>query len=275
MCKWEVKYLRDIPCFLSNKEFSREMRTEYRKLYENIADDDLTASILPEGYLKLQAEQMAKYIKENITQLDGYNLADIGSGKGYFINNIIKLNLKSISAIDISLKLLLTIENHKKIKKYLANAENLPFYDQFHIITTSDVIEHVVNLGNFMVSLNNSLKKGGWLFVRTPMNENLLKYTKLYKCKYDFVHLRNFNKEILMRIMKDSGFRVKKIYYDGFWDDKIKKIWEKPYFNTFKQLVINSRNSYKNINQTIGCLFFEPTEIIVIAQKVSNITAGR
>lgn len=120
-----------------------------------------------------------------------------------------------MSAVDISLNYLSELGKNSSLELIAADAENLPFKNHFDFIVSTDVLEHVLNPGNFMYSLNEALKPEGTVVVRVPIDEDLLIYSSFLGCQYDIVHLRSFNKSLLRQVFKNSGFSVKEIKLSG------------------------------------------------------------
>jgi SAM-dependent methyltransferase len=96
------------------------------------------------------------------------------------------------------------------------NAERLPFRETFDLLVSTDVMEHVLNLGSFLVSVNQSLRNGGVAIIRVPYRESLIAYSAQAGCKYEFVHLRTFNRRSLSDAMEGAGFAVEHTWLDGF-----------------------------------------------------------
>jgi hypothetical protein len=69
----------------------------------------------------------------------------------------------------------------------LTNAGDLPFAEAFDIVTATDIMEHVLNVGSFISSLNGALVVGGDAYVRVPYPEDLLPYSPHLDCEYRFV----------------------------------------------------------------------------------------
>ena len=64
-------------------------------------------------------------------------------------------------AVDITLEYFKQFELENQVTPLLANGENLPFREEFDIITNTDVLEHVFNVGSFLISIYEALKPNG------------------------------------------------------------------------------------------------------------------
>lgn len=150
----------------------------------------------------------------------------------------------------------------------LANAENLPFKEEFDVVVASDIMEHVLSPIDFLLSANMSLKPGGLLLLRVPFEENMLQYSRLLGAKYKFAHLRNFSKRNLTLILQQAGYQIKNIHYDGYSIHQVRNL-----FNMKEKIVeilqkFYSEESYINqIPNWIGRILMKPLEVAVLVKK--------
>lgn len=274
-CSWEGTKLNKIKNFLSTEDRKDPTILSYTENYDIIAEDDLHSSIQSPRYIQLQAENLAKLINVNPNS----SVCDIGIGQGYLLKEVLKKGVKNITAIDIAAAYLKKFEDDSRIDLVLANAENLPFENQFDVITTTDVLEHVLNVGSFLYSVNRALKMDGMLYLRVPYRENLIHYSPFFGCKYKFVHLRTFNKETLRDYMHAGGFEVIKLRLDGFWYTDPQSFWtknekrEERFKKSMKKLMKNLKN-VEEVNKWpnwFAKLLMRPFEIGVVAKKVKNL----
>jgi cyclopropane fatty-acyl-phospholipid synthase-like methyltransferase len=151
-----------------------------------------------------------------IHNIPGAKICDIGSGKGFLVRRLVKAGAKSVMAVDITTEYFNTFIDDERVTPIIANAENLPFKEEFDVITSTDVLEHVLNAGSFLISVYEALKPNGMAYIRVPYKEDLLNYAPQRGCKYKFVHLRSFNKDLLRGLVTSAGFEVQKFHLDGF-----------------------------------------------------------
>jgi SAM-dependent methyltransferase len=166
----------------------------------------------------------------------------------------------------------------------LADAEYLPFKEEFDIIVSSDVIEHVLNVGSFLDCVYHALKPGGRFIVRTPYKENIMgKSAHRKSAPQELGHLRNFNKSLLKMILEDAQFKVKKIRYDGSrlgniyrWVEKIAilKMLHASARSFIRKsrnrrgVIENDRSTDADLLQKIYKASLYPREIIIAATKL-------
>ena len=167
-----------------------EVTRSYTENYDRIARDDLDAKVMDERYI----ENLATNFCEAVDLVPGAEVCDVGSGKGYLVRKLLARGAGSVTAVDISLPYLVRMVGQPGVSPVMANAEALPFAEHFDVIVATDVLEHVLNVGSFLYSLNRALRSGGRLYVRVPYRENLLSYSPQLGCPYRFVHLRTYDR---------------------------------------------------------------------------------
>jgi len=212
-CNWQGTVVDGIPVLLSEKGKNDPLFNRYTQIYDQIASDDLDESIMDQDYVRVLARHTAKMLGENLTGKKG---CDIGSGKGLLIDQLIERGAQ-LTAVDIAMSYLKRLkEKNEGLECILANAEELPFHERFDFVTCTDVMEHVLNVGNFLYCLNEAIVPGGIAVIRVPYRENLLGYATHLGCNYDLVHLRNFTEQSLKDEMIGAGFRIDTVSYGGF-----------------------------------------------------------
>lgn len=208
-CDWELDYHDGIANLLKNK-LSTVMQ-EYFNNYDRISNDDLKISIQPKNALEQQARTVANTCKVEPND----RVCDIGGGQGFLSRELKKKGVSDITVIDIAIPYLKKLKND--FKAIIADAENIPFQEEFDIIYATDILEHVINMGSFLYCVNVALKPKGKFIVRVPVDENIMAYSPHLGCKYDFVHLRSFNKSLLKKQLRDAGFKIVKTKYEYYW----------------------------------------------------------
>ena len=103
------------------------------------------------------------------------------------------------------------------VELVVANVETLPYAEAFDLVVASELLEHVLNLGDALISLHRSLVPGGDLVVRVPLKEDLRQYARQNGCPYPFVHLRSFTREGLVDALSQAGFRARRVWLDGYF----------------------------------------------------------
>ncbi len=272
-CGWTQLKHNHVNIMLSKRDLNNPLFKSYLKNYDDIAAKDLETPFLQNRYIDIQADKIYKLLPI----LKGKDICDIGSGRGYLINKMISANPNSISAVDISLPYLEKI--NKNVYVFQANAENLPFKDRFDIITCTDVMEHVINVGGFLYSLNRALKLYGYAAIRVPYKENLLNYAPQNGCKYEFAHLRDFNRSNLKGLLSYAGFKIISTQIDSFSLQTPQKYWLKTQkrldrYTSFQKFMRKRLPEDSDVNLYPSLLlriFMRPLEITVLCKKITSI----
>lgn len=278
-CGWQVETVAGIPVMLSSADRQNPMFTQYLENYDRIAEQDLADDILDPAYVMHQVDNMVDYIGP----LNGDAVCDVGSGQGHLARKLLKSGAASVTMVDIALPYLRAgAKGEERLLPVMANAENLPFEDRFDVITSTDVMEHVLNLGSYLFSVNRALKMGGKAFIRVPFRESLLSYSPHLGCPYPFVHLRSFDKDILNVYMRSAGFKVERFHYDGFILGRPQPFWmanqwRMDRYMQFQDWAKARGSGSKDVTRWpswLARVFMPPCEIVVVARKQTNLSEG-
>lgn len=261
--------------FFTASDRANFMVEKYIDTYENLAKKNLESSNIDRRFLRNQAANLARYI----SPVQGKYACDIGIGQGFLCDELLRLGVSKLAAIDVSSSYLRRFQKHDKVTPYLANAESLPFKNEFDLVVSTDVMEHVINVGSFLYSVNRALKLGGIFAVRVPYREGLLNYSPHCGYQHDFGHLRSFNKDILRIYLEQAGFTIKSFHLDGFSAGT-----PQPYlYNSYRKKVIYNRiatfiNAHLEhpadatlLNPYFAKLLMKPVEIVAVAIKDQNL----
>lgn len=211
-CGWQAVVDQGVVDLMTAADYASPVLASYFQNYDRIAADDLNAPILQLSYVEHQARNLARYAGN----VKGRTVMDLGCGQGFLTRLLHERGARTVVAIDISKAYLRQLANLPGVTPVLANAERLPFRDAFDLIVSTDVMEHVLNLGSFLVSLNRSLRPHGVAIIRVPYRESLVGYSHHAGCKYDFVHLRTFDRRTIRDALGSAGLEVERTWFDGF-----------------------------------------------------------
>jgi SAM-dependent methyltransferase len=270
-CGWLADKDGGIVNMLSTSDRKDSFFRNYIDLYEKIAKSEISAPVNSDFYVK----SMAKRTASLLGNIEKKNICDVGSGKGFLLQEILKKKPSKVTAIDISTKYLEKIDP-SNVNRIVANAENLPFDEEFDVVISTDVIEHVLNVGSFMYGINKMLKEGGLFIVRAPYRENLLQYGRHSGSPYPFTHLRTYNVDLLKLQVEQAGFKPIKILFDGF-----QPAYPRFFFKfgigamIFKKLVTDRYPDYwsvTTISPQLGVALMKPVEVNMLCRKVKSLT---
>jgi len=113
--------------------------------------------------------------------LSGLKILDIGCGGGLISEPLARLG-GAVTGIDASRKNIGVAKIHSKINKLNINyintsPEQLKNVKKFDVILNLEIVEHVDNVGLYIKSCGNLLKKNGLMFTAT-LNRSLISYLK-------------------------------------------------------------------------------------------------
>jgi SAM-dependent methyltransferase len=274
-CGWGGELRDGVLVLLADADRKDPVFARYLDNYARISEDDLSTPVLDLRYVRHQAVNLASFAGD----VRGVKVLDLGCGQGFLTKTLLDRGASAIWAVDISLPYLSRLTGDFRIRPVCANAENLPFRSAFDIAVSTDVMEHVLNVGAYLFSLNQALKPGGRAFIRVPLKENLLAYAPQLGCRYRFVHLRTFDKTLLREALTGAGFRIDGFRTDGFNLGTPRPFWQagarrRQLYTLFQQLV--QRHVPDPVSVTrwptwLAQIMMKPHELVVAATKVRSI----
>ena len=196
----------------------------YNKFYEDYWNCDKPApekdpTTTQRAHLLLRTLRKQKF-KEEISILDA------GCGQGYFCNllNNKKYHEVGIDISNSAIKKAKTL--YPKINFKVCSLEDrLPFNDKsFDVVWSTEVIEHIYYVYNYLHEINRILKPNSILCITTPYHgliKNLiivlLGFDKHF-CNIRGGHIRFFSNKCLEKLFNKFGFKViEKRYIGRIW----------------------------------------------------------
>jgi 2-polyprenyl-6-hydroxyphenyl methylase / 3-demethylubiquinone-9 3-methyltransferase len=132
-------------------------------------------------YMKEKIIQHFKIKEEKENIFNGLNILDIGCGGGLISEPFTRLGgeVTGIDASDKNIKIARTHseKNNLKINYINKSPEQLENTKKFDVILNLEIVEHVENVGLYIKSCSNLLKKNGIMFTAT-LNRSLMSYLK-------------------------------------------------------------------------------------------------
>jgi SAM-dependent methyltransferase len=274
-CGWCGELRDGVLVLLTDADRKDPVFARYLDNYAKISEDDLSTPVLDLRYVRHQAANLASFAGD----MCGASVLDLGCGQGFLTKTLLNRGASAIWAVDISLPYLSRLTDDSRIRPVCANAENLPFRNTFDVAVSTDVMEHVLNVGAYLFSLNQALRPGGRVFIRVPLEENLLAYAPQLGCRYRFVHLRTFDKTLLRQALVGAGFRVDGFRIDGFNLGTPRPFWQagprrRELYTLFQQLVerrVRDPVSVTRWPAWLARIMMKPHELVVAATKVKSI----
>lgn len=274
-CQWHRIDENGLHNFLTDQDRRSDLAERYVANYESLAVKNLEASNIDRRFLKNQAKNMAKYVGD----VSGMSICDIGIGQGFLCDELLRQGAASVAAVDVSRSYLARFVGDEKVTPFLANAEYLPFKDAFDLVVSTDVMEHVLNVGSFLYCVNRALKVGGIAAIRVPYREPLLNYSPHTGYGHQFGHLRSFNKDILNLYMCQAGFAPIAMHLDGYSTGTPQPhLYSTNRRKAFYHRLLNVMNRFLEHpadatlwNSRLARLVMRPAEIVVVAKKTKDV----
>ena len=120
-------------------------------------------------------------LKDRITNLESFNILDIGCGGGLISEPMARLgaNVTGIDASEKNIKIasMHSKKNNLKINYLNTSPENLKNNQEYDVILNLEIVEHVNDVNLYIKSCSRLLKKGGIMFTAT-LNRSLSSYIK-------------------------------------------------------------------------------------------------
>ena len=183
--------------------------------YKGYGRDDYLSPITIKRYHEI-LDSFEPYRKTN-------KLIDVGCGIGYFLEFAKKRGWEVFGTEFTDEAIQKCSEKGIKMEKGILNPENyMP--EEFDIITSFEVIEHINNPVHELNSFHKLLRKGGLVYVTTPNFNSLLRYQ--LKSDYNAIcypeHLSYYTPNTLKKVFTCIGFQTKKIQSTGISLTRIK-----------------------------------------------------
>ncbi|MDY0193869.1 MAG: class I SAM-dependent methyltransferase [Aliarcobacter butzleri] len=179
------------------------------------------------------------YAKEYIKATD--KVLEVGSGKGAFAkhigaNNYIGLDF-SENAKKMAAENGITIEN-EMIQDYAENHK-----EEFDVVVSFQVLEHVSDPKSFIESKLQALKVGGKLIIAVPSEDSFLKYVNNGILNMPPHHVTRWCDKTFKYIADTYNLTIETIYHE-----RVQGVHKKLYLNTF---IANSFSKNKLINTSL------------------------
>ncbi|MCS6824416.1 MAG: class I SAM-dependent methyltransferase [Cytophagaceae bacterium] len=193
-------------------------------------------------------------------------LLDIGCGSGHFLYACKKngWNVAGIEVNDIARKNAEELVNENILKEINLVDKNHPF----DIITLWHVLEHIYNLNEYLLKINNLLNHKGYLIIAVPNHQSYdCKKYKQYWAAYDVPrHVYHFSKKSLEYVLNDSGFKIVDILpmiFDSFYISMLSEKYKYNKINFLRAMMVGLISNIKALNTG------DYSSLIYVCKKIS------
>jgi len=202
---------------------SEDVIGKYYDAPEYISHSDSQKGIINSLYhlaRKITLRSKTKLVTKNSAHKTG-KLLDIGSGTGYFLNQM-KKNKWIVTGIEKSE----TARSYAK-SKFDLDSQNPDYLFEIpekakDVVTMWHVLEHLENLNETMATIHKILKQDGIAVIALPNKDSFdAQYYKEYWAAYDVPrHLWHFSPVDFLSLAEKHGFvpeEMKPMYFDAFY----------------------------------------------------------
>jgi 2-polyprenyl-3-methyl-5-hydroxy-6-metoxy-1,4-benzoquinol methylase len=206
----------------------KELQEYYEKKYyqEGCGSYEIAYSEEEIAYFKLKASLIYRETVKLSNDAAGKTLLDVGCGEGWIMDKFFQTGV-SVTGLDFSRFALEKIHPHllpffEQGNIYDALREKAKQQVTFDIIVCANVLEHVLDPGGLLSIIRNLMHSHSLLVLIVPndfsdLHQHLLKTKKILKefwlCYPD--HLSYFNKDSMLKFLKDSEFSVRTVVADN------------------------------------------------------------
>lgn len=234
----------------------------------------LVMHLLP-PHLRLEWDHYARHLPR--PKPDKNRLLDVGCGNGFFLSRAKEAGW-NVLGIEFDPKAA-NLARRKGIKVLECEYKKAPLEtNYFDVITSDQVLEHVMDPMDFISRLANWLKPGGYLWVGTPNFNSLSKYYygSSWRGLHPPYHLSILNSKILLKLLARAGMEGK-ILRRGYYESHI--IAESETLRRRHLQLDNNKNYNGQFNRLFLKLFLEfmsflfpstGSDLVVLARKANE-----
>lgn len=131
--------------------------------------------------------------------------------KGYWLHDYLKRHASQCVAIDILETRIVELRRDGYLNFVAADAEALPFFDEFDVVVAGELVEHLYNMGLFLDSAWRALKLGGKLIVTTPNSYGFTYLSVGVLTGQERCHPQHtcyYSLQTLSYVVEEHGFRI-------------------------------------------------------------------
>jgi len=242
--KFELMYDSTMDMFITDPIPDTESLPKYYKSEAYISHSDANKSIIDKIYQVVKRYSIAKKVTLITKENNGAgSLLDVGAGTGGFL---VKAKSKGweICGIEVNneARNLATKKGVNLIDKFNDLKD-----ERFDVITLWHVLEHLPDLNETIVKLNQFLNKNGTLIIAVPNFKSYdARYYKAYWAAYDVPrHIWHFSKKAISILFKDN-FKIHKtlpMIFDSFYVSLLSEKHKTGKSNFIKALFIGLRSN--------------------------------
>lgn len=131
--------------------------------------------------------------------------------KGDWLHALVAARAKSVLGVDILAENVERINAQGRYRFMVADAEALPFREEFEVVLAGELIEHLFNPGRFLASAWRALTPGGLLILTTPNAHRLTSFLHILLRNRELIHPEHvslFSPSALTALVERHGFQI-------------------------------------------------------------------
>ena len=163
------------------------------------------------------------YAKEYINETD--NILEVGSGKGAFAKHLVTNNYVGLDFSENAKKM--AADNGILIENEMIQDYSIKHQEEFDVVVSFQVLEHVSDPKSFIESKLEALKVGGKLIIAVPSEDSFLKYVENGILNMPPHHVTRWSDNTFKYMADRYKLDILDIYHERVQD--VHKIW---YLNT-------------------------------------------
>lgn len=158
-------------------------------------------------WYRAREQVIVSALQRDVGRLEGLRLLDVGCGTGRVLAALEEEGL-SVCGLEVQLEGLRYARKRTNAPLICLDAIDMPFVEQFDVVSLCDVLEHVEDELALLRSCKKALRAGGLLLVTVPAS------MKLWS-RFDELdgHKRRYTKPLLRSVIEQAGFGIISIEY--------------------------------------------------------------
>ena len=248
--KVDKKYLNSLYMKMTNTDFLYLLKKDmlfceckncYLRYYDPIVTGDelFYNSLQHFDWYYMDEKDEYQYAKNYIALSD--RVLEVGSGKGAFAKHIV---CKDYVGLDFSENAkILAAENGIKIENELIQDYSKTHKEEFDVVVSFQVLEHVPDPKQFIEAKLEALKKGGKLILAVPSEDSFLKYVENGILNMPPHHVTRWSDKTFEFIAQQYELNILNIYHE-----KVQESHKHLYLYT---LISNSFQTNRVLNKSL------------------------
>lgn len=197
-CHRPFEWVDDI-LVLDNHEGGANFPAEVHAIFHEVVDHHF--------WFRARERIIVSTLQKEIGGFQGQRLLDVGCGTGRMLTVLEETGM-NVCGLEVQLEGLRYARKRTHAPLVCLDAMEMPFVEQFDVVSLCDVLEHVEDELALLRSCKKALRAGGLLLLTVPAS------MKLWS-RFDELdgHKRRYTKPLLRSVIEQAGFGISSIEY--------------------------------------------------------------